>query len=443
MWTIAAPLLIPHSREPRLLMQVEGGAWRLPSVTIRAENWMYDTRLLRPAILEALGLDATVLRRIHLADDEDTETALTAYELEPHGDAGRIAGTWLSTADLARLTPGDDRVVPVVQRRLAEADGHPAPPQRMPWAFAGWYAEVCEWTAGQLARLGRRAGGEPVQHQTNGISCVLRVPTDAGDMFFKQAAALPLFCNEPRLIEWLAARAPELAPTPAAADPQRRWLLLEDRGQPFWSGAADQDWLAVTRAHARLQRSLAGEIPALLAAGCVDRRLEGLPAQIAELLADETLGLEPEKVRRTREHLPRVEAMCGELAALGVPQTLVHADLHGGNIVGGGGRAAIIDWTDACVSHPFFDLLTITDHPDTPEHLRASLRAAYLEEWSGVADAARRERAWALAQPLAALHQAVSYRGIVTGIEPDERPIFDEDLPHFLHLALDILDAAH
>jgi aminoglycoside phosphotransferase (APT) family kinase protein len=62
--------------------------------------------------------------------------------------------------------------------------------------------------------------------------------------------------------------------------------------------------------------------------------------------------------------------------------SLVHGDLHLGNVAKGPGGPLIFDWTDACVAHPFLDLATIrrgTGEVDVAEaELRARLRAAYL-----------------------------------------------------------------
>jgi hypothetical protein len=61
-----------------------------------------------------------------------------------------------------------------------------------------------------------------------GISCLLRVPTSAGDLYFK--AVPPLFAREGMITVEVATFCPEHAPTVVAVEPARRWLLLEDFG---------------------------------------------------------------------------------------------------------------------------------------------------------------------------------------------------------------------
>ena len=67
--------------------------------------------------------------------------------------------------------------------------------------------------------------------------------------------------------------------------------------------------------------------------------------------------------------------------------TLVHGDLHPGNVARLDGELAYFDWTDACVAHPFFDLHSLQWQKD--EATRAALLDAYLGAWEGVASPER------------------------------------------------------
>ncbi len=73
----------------------------------------------------------------------------------------------------------------------------------------------------------------------------------------------------------------------------------------------------------------------------------------------------------------------------------------------------------------FFDLPTIRrgtsfaeDEGDGDGELRDRLRAAYLAEWAAFEPPDRLARAWELAAPLGALHQAVSYQSFVARQQP-------------------------
>ncbi len=54
--------------------------------------------------------------------------------------------------------------------------------------------------------------------------------------------------------------------------------------------------------------------------------------------------------------MPRVGEMCDELAGYGLPETIQHDDFHDGQVFVRDGRYLLLDWGDACVSHPFFTL---------------------------------------------------------------------------------------
>ena len=73
------------------------------------------------------------------------------------------------------------------------------------------------------------------------------------------------------------------------------------------------------------------------------------------------------------------------------------------------------DWTDACISHPFLDLISLQWEPD--ETSRAVLLNAYLEGWDGEAEPEVLQEAVELAAVVRPLHHAVSYRTIVAGLE--------------------------
>ena len=48
--------------------------------------------------------------------------------------------------------------------------------------------------------------------------------------------------------------------------------------------------------------------------------------------------------------------MCGESRSHGVPETIQHDDLHDGQVYVRNGSYRLLDWGDACVSHPFFTM---------------------------------------------------------------------------------------
>ena len=108
-----------------------------------------------------------------------------------------------------------------------------------------------------------------------------------------------------------------------------------------------------------------------------------------------------------RAALPEVERWLAELAAYDVPETLVHGDLHLGNVAHHDGRLAVFDWSDASVGHPFVDLATLVR--SSPPDERDELVSAYLTAWREALPGADPGRVMDLADVAEKVFQAVTY----------------------------------
>jgi Phosphotransferase enzyme family len=227
------------------------------------------------------------------------------------------------------------------------------------------------------------------------------------------------------LMDRLAERFPGYVPRPLAVQPEHGWMLLAEFGEVFRGDVSLEVRRELLRGFAGLQRLTAPVTDELLADGCLDRRLGVLEGQIEPLLDDPEAvhQLEPAEVAELRRLAPALKEACGRLDACGLPSTLVHGDLHLGNVTRVDGELQVFDWTDACISHPFIDLQSLQWERD--EASKASLLGAYLEPWRDVASAERLQEAVALAGVVIPLHHAVSYQHIVAGLEPAAKPELD------------------
>jgi Ser/Thr protein kinase RdoA (MazF antagonist) len=187
----------------------------------------------------------------------------------------------------------------------------------------------------------------------------------------------------------------------------------------------------VLRTFARMQVQAAPHVDRLLGAGCLDRRLTRLAAQAEAWLpaVDETgrlPGIDPAtwlsaaETAELRAAVPTLTARCRALAAYAIPPSIVHGDLHLANVATGARGHRFFDWTDACVAHPFVDLLTmfqVGEHREVDGPLRDRLLDAYLSVWTGFEPAERLLRAWRLFEPLGALHHAISHRALTATLQ--------------------------
>jgi hypothetical protein len=436
-WRARIRWVVVHPDLPEVLLARRDGGLALPEAERPGQVWIGDPGEIMAPLRELLGGDAVLLRCLEEVEDPSTRTQRVTVLAAARTPAAPPEGTaWLSRADLTAASSGLDGNGPdlALAARVAAdlEDGRP-PAGLQPWAARGWHAQAEDWLAAEMERLGRPLTGPVEQVRVWELSCVLRAPTTAGDVWFKTSIAAPLFVNEGVVMRALARLFPDNVPAPLAVDPERGWMVMAGFGAELGWDAPLEAVEEVARTFAGMQVEAAGHVDRLLAAGCHDRRLDRLAAQAAAWLPevgadgrlpamDTASWLSKEEAAALAAAVPRIRACCEELAAMAIPASLVHGDLHLANVTEGPRGPLIYDWTDACVAHPFLDLATIrrgTGEVDVAEEeLRARLRAAYLPAWSSFESPERLARAWELAIPLGTLHQAISYRSLVASLQP-------------------------
>jgi len=431
---VSALAVSPDGREVLVLPSEQG--WRLPRVEVEgyAED---DLRNAIRSLEELLDEPVTILPYASYARDETEKVLDVVYVLERLSSVvPPSGGRWVAREVLGDLP----FAVPEQRDRAADrlrelADGI-VPPKRVPWAREGWLVKATAWIDESLAARGRTRSGRVEQMRAWCLSTLLRVPTAEGMVFFKATAASPLFVDEGAVMEGLWRLFPDNVPAPIARGRERRWMLLDNLGPELGWDAPLEVREDVLRLFARMQIESSGRVDELLAIGCVDRRLEWLAAQIRELLADDAAlgGLEDSEIATLRALGPKLEAVCLGLAETGVPDALAHGDLHLSNVARVDGQYVFFDWTDACVTHPFFDLIDVFREQDRT--VRERLRDAYLSMWLEYEPIDRLLDIWTDAESVAMLHHAVSYRHILANVEPGAAGELEWALPYFLRKVL-------
>jgi hypothetical protein len=417
-------IFLNRSSSSVLLMNQADG-WTLPHVHLSDKRlWLAEVGLVSSEMSRVLAADITVLRNVYADYSEDRTHVDLIYELENQAADWPLpsGANWIDRSTLNNLPLAHPEQRPVIESILQEAETGDIPALRAPWARPGWNKAASTWMRQQLVEQNYVLVSPIEQLKTWGISCLLKVSSDRGDIFFKVASSLPLFGNEPALLKALSDRYPAYVPAPIAVEPNRRWMLMGDFGAELRTMPTLERWETAARRFGELQVQAASAVQDLLALGCLDRRLKVLSGQIDPLLADDdnlTL-LSADELAIIRSLAPRLKAMCAELATYHVPYTLNHGDLHSGNITGE--TLLFFDWTDACIAHPFLDLSTVVTDMDifTPSD-RQSVLDTYFSLWTAYEPMYRLRAMWQLAEPLGALHQAVSYQHIVKVLEPTSR----------------------
>ncbi|GHJ45218.1 hypothetical protein Cs7R123_25600 [Catellatospora sp. TT07R-123] len=385
------------SRTVTLVLVDADGAVRgtLPPFEVALPYWQESSDVVAAA-RERFGLDVTVLR------------LLSHERSAPPG--GAVTYLAQAVAPPADLGPGP------------ELDLSPHP-HRAPYAEPGGPAATLRWAAAALAGAGRPAFTHAAQQRTWNLSAIWRLDTPAGPVWLKQVPRF--FAHEPAVLRHLGAGPHASLVPPLIAGEHGRMLLAHLPGDDLYGAGADVRDAIAADLHG-IQLTAATELDTLRALGVPDRR----GAALARLCAG-VVAAHPEHADdRVRALARGLDARLAEVAACGLPDTLVHGDLHPGNARGDATHRVILDWGDCVLGHPAFDILRLTER--LPADEAAPLVEAWVRRWRAAVPGSDPARAVALLRPVVALRNAAVYAGFVTAIEPAEHPYHADDVPFWL-----------
>ena len=238
-------------------------------------------------------------------------------------------------------------------------------------------------------------------------STVLRVPTADGDLFLKQEE--PLQAYEVELTIALAERWPDRVPEVVAADTDRAWLLLRDGGTNVADNGRVDAFPEALRLYGELQVGEVVQVEELLSYGLRDLRLD-VVAEAYEPFFERDHGLEASEVASLLALAPKYRELCARLAALDLPASIQHDDLHQWNVYVRGDRVAIYDWGDSSVAFPLWSwlkpLLAAHQYGVDPK----AFADAYLAAWSEHAPEPQLREALELAVPTGLFPYALQIR---------------------------------
>ncbi len=407
----------------------------LPSFEVRSP-WWPDVQEVTAAARSFCRAEVTVLRVIGPGTPHEPGPAGSPKDDSPTSYLAEVLGP----------------VPPEVPLRPVPADlaGDVLRPQpgRAHWAEPGGIARVLAWADAALATVGRPRTGRAEQIKTWNLSLLMRLPTGPGPVWLK--CAPPFMAHEGAIIERVALRHPDLVPQVLGRDGlPGATLMAEIPGTDQWDAPPDR-LDAMLEHFIGLQDHWAGQVPALLASGLPDWRTDALVPALqrlvsrAEVRQDLTRhGFGPDDLARLDALVADLPRRAGDLAACGLPDTLLHGDLHPGNWhgepTGGEGHGAaeglrLLDWGDSGVGHPMLDQPAFLGR--VPADRRDQIRRVWARHWVRRHPDADTARAGALIGPLALLRQALVYQGFLDSVEPDERRYHLGDVSRCVGLAI-------
>lgn len=228
------------------------------------------------------------------------------------------------------------------------------------------HADCVAWGRHQLDAIGVTGPFVTSLVKRRAWSAVWKLETPSGRYYLKEAA--PGFAVEAPLLAALCAWRPASIVTLVAADTTQGWVLTRDAGCMLHDVMFDDpengraQVRAILLAYARLQVACQdGDAPPF-ADMLEDRRPAAMAQSFRAAVADDELlragGASVDDLARRSDALRRVDQLCRDLAALNLPLTLEHGDLHISNImISAEGAPRIADWGDACWTTPLHGLV--------------------------------------------------------------------------------------
>ena len=437
-------VLVARPEDGSVLALPSSEGWAVPTFTPETT----DARVVHHIGVEMrrqLGFDIWTLKCAARGETDDGHWRIFFSVARDSDVAVPEGAKWLSPADATAVNFSESWVGAAIEKWFAELES--PPDLRAPWQEIGWHDSACAWIAAELARIGLPATGPVAQDRAWGLSCTMRIATDSGNVFFK--ATPPFMAHEGRATQAVAEHCPELVPQPLALDSERGWLLMTDYGGEMLHESPDiRRWEEALGVFSTAQIGQVEHAEFWMRQNIPDRRLgrmvemiDPLIASCAHMLDGGTGGLSEEEIGDLRSLSMPLKLMCARLAHSGIPHTLVHGDL-GGNILITETGYTFFDWTDVCISHPFFEMATISgayfdesvlqDNPNA----EIRLRDAYLRPWTRLMPMDKLIESFEASRPLGTLHEMMTYMWIRTNIPADARPELDGGLLHWVRTLL-------
>lgn len=416
-WGAIAYCLMFDRANRRVLAVSDASGHRPPHVAFASDE--VDLHEIVAALCVRCGHDVRTLRVIFEYRNEATRQLEMLLHCEDLGPVSEAAADcqWASVEDTGGFHALSAEMRDAIHALFFDVQQGIVPAWRRPWECQGWHARAEAWIKATAEREGYIAVGPVDDYRAWSMTRMLRLPTDKSLFYFKASGGSRLFASEALVTEGLATLFPAHVPAPLAIVPNENWMLTPDFGNPIGHRGCVSQRANALKQFAALQIEASGVVERLVGCGCLDRRLPVLAEQISLLASATTApaGLVEVDILRLLAAQPKLASLCARLATYRVPHTLVHGDLHMGNVAlprsGNDPKSFLFfDWTDACIAHPFMDLIALTEPHEA--HVRERILASYLEPWTDFEPMARLREMVDVALPLIFMHQAISYRAI-------------------------------
>ena len=433
-------LLDPDGR--RMLTREPDG--RLPAFDVSPVFYPEVEELVR-TVREVCGPEIAILRCLEGGNANEGKPRLYSASCTSD-DVETSPGFKWTGLDEPDFEEGDKAALGKIARLEVERLSSPAlNHSSVPWdSPTGWHQAALNWLEANLPPSHDGKPWQASQIRSWSISSVWRVTSVGTHLYFK--ASPRYFASEVAVTLDVADRFPSASPSIVAAQPQNGWMLMQDLGD-VTLGTVDsaEMWHDTMKTIAMVQHGYLERFREMERLGIERRTTEGIVETLVNWTDDPAsveiriFGEENEAaLRRLEPSVGRIESMARALRELGVPATLEHGDLDATNVFIRSGSPVLMDWSDACVSHPFFTPLTPAQARRHPQFVDT-----YLREWTDYAPVENLREGFGVAKPLAALESAFHYHRNIVPYLPFPYPDFrtlERYIPALLNMAAEALE---
>lgn len=425
-------------------MLVHEGSGRAPVFRISPVFYPEVEELVR-RVREECGLEVEILRCLEEGDANEGRPRLYSAVRVSEEDRPRAGFGWTALDEPSFGEDAPERMVRMARLEVERVSADAPPDSPVPWdSPMDWHGRAREWVEANVPPTADGSAWRMAQIRSWSISSVWRLTSGDRRLYFK--ASPRYFASEPTITRDVAERFPEASPILVAVEPDAGWTLMEDLGD-LTLGRTDSAelWRETMRTIARVQQGYVDRIDALEAMNLERRTTGAIVETLAQWSEDPSVaGLRmfqaenEAALARLHPKLDEVAAMARRLDGLGLPRTLEHGDLDATNVFIRDGAPVLMDWSDACISHPFFTPLTPAQARRYPEFVDA-----YLREWTDYAPQESLRRGFEDAKPLAALESAFHYHRNIVPYLPYPYPDFrtlEKYIPALLDMATEALE---
>ena len=433
-------LLDPDGR--RMLTHELNG--RLPAFDVRPVFYPEVEDLVRVARKEC-GLDIAILRCLEAGDANEGKPRLYSAICTSENVESSPGFKWTGL-DEPNFDRSDKAALGNITQLEVERLSSPTlVDSPVPWdSPTGWHQAALNWLEANLPPSHEGKPWQSSQIRSWSISSVWRATSAGTHLYFK--ASPRYFASEVAVTLDVADRFPNISPSIVAAQPENGWMLMQDLGDVTLSAIDTAEiWHDTMKTIAKVQHGYVGKFREMERMGIERRTTEAVVEMLVNWTDDpadveiRTVGEENEAaLSRLGPDVCKIESIEGKLKELGIPATLEHGDLDATNVFIRNGSPVLMDWSDACVSHPFFT-------PLTPDQARrhSEFVDTYLREWTSYGPLENLRRGFQFAKPLAALESAFHYHRNIVPYLPYPYPDFmtlERYIPALLNMAADALE---